>query len=328
VKRLLWIGGTIAALALLQWLATTLLLDGPVRQGAYYYQILLLAGINVILAASLNLTNGVAGQFSIGHAGFFAVGAYAAACVSVYAGPRLGLSPGIVRDSVLLVAASLAAMLAAGVAGWLVGMPSLRLRGDYLAIVTLGFGEIIRVVILNVDAVGGARGFTGIPRLANLFWVGLGVAATLAVVRNVTKSSHGRALLAVRGDEVSAQASGVNVTRHKVTAFVVSAAFAGLAGSLFAHFAMFLHPNTFTFVKSFEIVIMIALGGLGSLAGAVLGAVTLTVLPELFREFAEYRMVVYALALIVIMIYRPRGLLGRRGFLGRGAPRDRPGNAK
>lgn len=331
MRRLALIMAVVAALALLQWLATTLLLDGPVRQGAYYYQILLLAGINVILAASLNLANGVAGQFSIGHAGFFAVGAYAAACVSVYAGPHLaawGLAPGVLRDSALLVAASLAAMLAAGIAGWLVGMPSLRLRGDYLAIVTLGFGEIIRVVILNVAAVGGARGFTGIPRLANLFWVGLGVAATLAVVRNITKSSHGRALLAVRGDEVSAQANGVNVTRHKVTAFVVSAAFAGVAGSLFAHFAMFLHPNTFTFMKSFEIVIMIALGGLGSLAGAVLGAVTLTVLPELFREFAEYRMVVYALALILIMIYRPRGLLGRRGFLGRGASRNRAGSGK
>ena len=321
VKRFVWIGGTIAALALLQWLATTLLLDGPIRQGPYYYQILLLAGVNVILAASLNLTNGVAGQFSIGHAGFFAVGAYVAAAVSVYGGAWIGLSPATAApaaQAALLVAATLAAAVAAGFAGWVVGMPSLRLRGDYLAIVTLGFGEIIRVVILNVDAVGGARGFTGIPRLANLFWVGLGVAATLAVVRNLVKSSHGRALLAVRGDEVSAQAVGVNVTRHKVTAFVISAAFAGVAGSLFAHFAMFLHPNTFTFVKSFEIVIMIALGGLGSLAGAVLGAVTLTVLPELFRGFAEYRMIIYALALIVIMIYRPRGLLGRRGFLGRG----------
>jgi branched-chain amino acid transport system permease protein len=321
VKRLLPILATVLGLALLQWLATTLLLDGPIRQGPYYYQILLLAGVNVILAASLNLTNGVAGQFSIGHAGFFAVGAYAAACVSVYAGPHfeaLGLPPGTLRDSLVLLTATLAAALGAGIAGWLVGMPSLRLRGDYLAIVTLGFGEIIRVVILNVDAVGGARGFTGIPRLANLFWVGLGAAAAIAVVRNVVKSSHGRALLAVRGDEVSAQASGVNVTRSKVTAFVISAAFAGVAGSLFAHFSMFLHPNTFTFVKSFEIVIMIALGGLGSLAGAVLGAIALTVLPELFRGFAEYRMVLYALALIVIMIYRPRGLLGRGGFLGSG----------
>jgi branched-chain amino acid transport system permease protein len=320
MKRLLFVLATIVGLALLQWVATALLLDGPIRQGPYYYQILLLAGINVILAVSLNLTNGVAGQFSIGHAGFFAVGAYVAASVSVYGGPALaGFLPDIllVRESGILIVATGAGAVAAAVAGWLVGMPSLRLRGDYLAIVTLGFGEIIRVLILNIDAVGAARGFTGIPRLANLFWVGLGVAASIAAVRNITRSSHGRALLAIRSDEIAAQAMGIGVTRLKVTAFVISAAFAGVAGSLFAHFAMFLHPNTFTFVKSFEIVIMIALGGLGSLAGAVLGAVTLTVLPELFRGFAEYRMVIYALALILIMIYRPQGLLGAGGFLGR-----------
>jgi branched-chain amino acid transport system permease protein len=323
VKRLLLVLSVIAGLALLQWAATALLLDGPIRQGPYFYQIMLLAGINVILAVSLNLTNGVTGQFSIGHAGFFAVGGYAAACVSVYGGTRLGtLLPGpeVVRDAGVLVAAIAAGAAAAAIAGWLVGMPSLRLRGDYLAIVTLGFGEIIRVLILNIDAIGGARGFTGIPRLSNLFWVGLGVAASVAVVRNITKSSHGRALLAIRGDEIAAQAAGIAVTRLKVTAFVISAGFAGVAGALYAHFALFLHPNTFTFMKSFEIVIMIALGGLGSLAGAVLGAVTLTVLPELFRGFAEYRMVIYALALILIMIYRPQGLLGRRvpgGFLGR-----------
>lgn len=320
MKRLAWILATLAGLALLQWAATALLLEGPIRQGPYFYQILLLAGINVVLAVSLNLTNGVAGQFSIGHAGFFAVGAYVAASVSVYGGPAIaGALPDIplLRDAGVLLLATGAGALAAAVSGWLVGMPSLRLRGDYLAIVTLGFGEIIRVLILNINAVGAARGFTGIPRLANLFWVGLGVAAAVVVVRNITRSSHGRALLAIRSDEIAAQAMGIAVTRLKVTAFVISAAFAGVAGSLFAHFAMFLHPNTFTFVKSFEIVIMIALGGLGSLAGAVLGAVTLTVLPELFRGFADYRMVVYALALILIMIYRPQGLLGAGGFLGR-----------
>jgi branched-chain amino acid transport system permease protein len=320
LKRLGLILATLVGLALLQWAATALLLDGPIRQGPYYYQILLLAGINVILAVSLNLTNGVAGQFSIGHAGFFAVGAYVAASVSVYGGPALAnILPDVpfLRESGILIVATGAGAFAAAAAGWLVGMPSLRLRGDYLAIVTLGFGEIIRVLILNIDAVGAARGFTGIPRLADLFWVGLGVAVSVAVVHNITRSSHGRALLAIRSDEIAAQAMGIPVTRLKVTAFVISAAFAGVAGSLFAHFAMFLHPNTFTFVKSFEIVIMIALGGLGSLAGAVLGAVTLTVLPELFRGFAEYRMVIYALALILIMIYRPQGLLGAGGFLGR-----------
>jgi len=324
MKRLLWILGTLVALAGLQWGLNALLLDGPIRQGPYYYQILMLAGINVILAVSLNLTNGITGQFSIGHAGFFAIGAYVAAAVSVYGGPALlsslaslGTLPPVVGESVILLAASVAAVIAASAAGWLVGMPSLRLRGDYLAIVTLGFGEIIRVVILNVDAVGGARGFTGIPRYSNAFWIGLGVVAAIATVHHILRSSHGRALLSIREDEIAAQAMGVAVTRHKVTAFVIGAAFAGLAGSLFAHFTMYIHTNSFTFVKSFEIIIMIALGGLGSLAGAALGAVVLTVLPELFREFAEYRMVIYALALILIMIYRPQGLLGKGRFLGR-----------
>ena len=322
MKKLLLVLGVLGGLALLQWAMTALLLDGPIRQGPYYYQILMLAGINVILAVSLNLTNGITGQFSIGHAGFFAIGAYAAASVSVYAGPALQASmatlPLVVADSAVLLLASAAGVAAAAAAGWLVGMPSLRLRGDYLAIVTLGFGEIIRVLILNIDAVGGARGFTGIPRYSNFFWIGLGVIAAITTVRHIVRSSHGRALLSIREDEIAAQAMGIAVTRHKVTAFVIGAAFAGLAGSLFGHFTMYLHTNSFTFVKSFEIIIMIALGGLGSLAGAALGAVVLTVLPELFRGFAEYRMVIYALALILIMIYRPQGLLGKGRFLGRG----------
>jgi len=322
MRRLLivsaWIGGAL----LLQWGLTALLLEGPVLQGAYYYQILILAGVNVMLAVSLNLTNGITGQFSIGHAGFFAVGAYAAAAVSVYAGPWLrtvtDILPLSLGDGVLLLVASAGGMVAAAAAGWLVGMPSLRLRGDYLAIMTLGFGEIIRVLILNIDAVGGARGFIGIPRISNIFWVALGVTACIVTVRHLLHSSHGRALLAIREDEIAAQAMGIAVTRHKVTAFVIGAAFAGLAGSLFGHFTMYLHTNTFTFVKSFEIVIMVSLGGLGSIAGAVLGAVVLTILPELFRGFAEYRMVIYALALILIMIYRPQGLLGTGRFLGAG----------
>ena len=321
MKKLLLVTAVIGGMALLQWAMTAVLLDGPIRQGPYYYQILMLAGINVILAVSLNLTNGITGQFSIGHAGFFAIGAYAAASVSVYAGPALHMSmaslPLVVADSCMLLLASAAGVLAAAIAGWLVGVPSLRLRGDYLAIVTLGFGEIIRVLILNIDAVGGARGFTGIPRYSNFFWIGLGVIAVITTVRHIVRSSHGRALLSIREDEIAAQAMGITVTRHKVMAFVIGAAFAGLAGSLFGHFTMYIHTNSFTFVKSFEIIIMIALGGLGSIAGAALGAVVLTVLPELFRGFAEYRMVIYALALILIMIYRPQGLLGKGRFLGR-----------
>jgi branched-chain amino acid transport system permease protein len=198
----------------------------------------------------------------------------------------------------------------------LVGIPSLRLRGDYLAIVTLGFGEIIRVLILNIDAVGGARGFTGIPRLSNFFWVYLLAFASIAVTRNLVRSSYGRAFLAIRENEIAAQSMGVDVTRHKVLAFVIGAVFAGMAGCLFGHFTMYLHTNTFTFVKSFEIIIMVAIGGLGSIEGAVLGAVLLTVLPEAFRGFEGMRMILYSLALILIMIFRPQGILGRAAMFG------------
>jgi branched-chain amino acid transport system permease protein len=322
VKGLLCIAGALAALLGLQWLADVLLLEGPISQGPYYYQILILAGINIVLAVSLNLTNGITGQFSIGHAGFFAVGAYASASLTYYAGPALrgalAFLPSVIQDGVLLVAALLTAAVATALMGLLVGIPSLRLRGDYLAIVTLGFGEIIRVLILNIDAVGGARGFVGIPRLSNFFWVYLLVAAVAATVRNLVRSSYGRAFLAIRENEIATQAMGVDVTRHKVLAFVIASLFAGMAGCLFGHYTMYLHTNTFTFIKSFEIIIMIALGGLGSLWGAVLGAVVLTVLPEAFRGFESYRMVIYSLALILIMIYRPQGILGGRAFSKKG----------
>ncbi len=321
MKRLAWILGSVAILGLLQWAATAFLLDGPVRQGPYYYQIIILAGVNIILAVSLNLTNGITGQFSIGHAGFFAVGAYVSASLTYYGGPALrhalAFLPAFAQNGALLVIALLASALATALAGLLVGIPSLRLRGDYLAIVTLGFGEIIRVLILNIDAVGGARGFVGIPKLSNFFWVYLLATMTVATVWNLSRSSYGRAFLAIRENEIAAQAMGVDVTRHKVTAFVISSMFAGMAGCLFGHYTMYLHTNSFTFVKSFEIIIMIAIGGLGSIEGAILGAVVLTVLPELFRGFEGYRIVIYSLALILIMIYRPQGLLGRASLLGR-----------
>jgi branched-chain amino acid transport system permease protein len=317
--------GALALLAGLQWAANFFLLEGPIQQGPYYYQIMILAGINIILAVSLNLTNGIAGQFSIGHAGFFAVGAYISASLTYYAGPAirsvLSFLPLNLQDGALLLLALLAAALATALAGLLVGIPSLRLRGDYLAIVTLGFGEIIRVLILNVDAVGGARGFTGITKLSNFFWVYLLVAAVVATVWNLVHSSFGRAFIAIRENEVAAQSMGIDITRHKVLAFVISAMFAGMAGCLFGHYTMYLHTNTFTFVKSFEIIIMVSIGGLGSIEGSILGAVLLTVLPEAFRGFAEYRMIIYALALILIMIFRPQGILGSGAFFGRAKKR-------
>jgi branched-chain amino acid transport system permease protein len=265
---------------------------------------------------SLNLINGFTGQFSIGHAGFMAIGAYVSAYLSITFGQRIqsafSFAPESVQKSVLLLLVLAVGAACAAVAGFLVGVPSLRLRGDYLAIVTLGFGEIIRVFILNIDAVGGARGLGGMPRLANFFWIYLFAAGTIAVVTRIVNSSFGRTLIAIREDEIAAEAMGVNTTRHKVLSFVVSSAMAGIAGGLFAHYLMYLHTNSFTFIRSFEIIIMIVIGGLGSITGSVIGAVLYITLTEGLREFAQYRMVAFSLLLVIIMIVRPQGILGHR----------------
>jgi len=207
--------------------------------------------------------------------------------------------------------------MAAAVAGLVVGIPSLRLKGDYLAIVTLGFGEIIRVLILNIRSVGGATGFTDAIPITNFFWIFAMAVLTIVVVRNVAASTFGRALTAIRADEIAAAAMGIDTTRYKVLAFVLSAAFAGIAGGLSGQmFANPLSPQNLNFVKSIEVIVMIVLGGIGSISGAVLGATTLTILPEALRSFDQQfpglRMVLYALLLILLMIFRPQGLLGRR----------------
>ncbi len=284
----------------------------------YLFQILILCGINIILAVSLNLVNGFTGQFSIGHAGFMAIGGYTAAALTYYLGPavisrmsEVGV-PANVSGVSFFVVALLLGGAASAVAGFLVGLPSLRLRGDYLAIVTLGFGEIIRVMILNIDAVGGARGFADIPRYTNFFWVAFFALVTIVFVRNLATSSHGRAFLSVREDEIAAEALGINTTQYKVLAFVIGAFFAGVAGGLFGHYLMYLHTNSFTFMKSFEVVIMVVLGGMGSITGSIIAAVILTVLPEALRPVKEFRMVLYAGLLIFLMIARPQGLLGMK----------------
>jgi branched-chain amino acid transport system permease protein len=222
-----------------------------------------------------------------------------------------GVPPIFAHGAALLVATLAGGSLAA-VAGLAVGLPSLRLRGDYLAIVTLGFGEIIRVVILNVDAIGGARGLSGVPAYTNFFWVALWVVVVVGVSYNLLASTHGRAMLAIREDEIAAESLGVPTTRYKVLAFVVSAFFAGVAGALYAHYDSYLNPASFTFLRSIEIIAMIVLGGMGSVSGAIMAAVALTVLPEALRGVKEYRMVIYAMLLIVLMITRPSGIMGTR----------------
>jgi branched-chain amino acid transport system permease protein len=288
----------------------------------YYARLIVLAGINIILAVSLNLITGFTGQFSIGHAGFMAVGAYTSAYLTVYhAGAWERSLAGSIGATLAHIAIFLLAILVgsitAALAGLMVGIPSLRLRGDYLAIVTLGFAEIIRIVILNIDKVGGATGFT-VPGYTNFLWVGSFAVITIVIVYNIVHSDIGRALVSIREDELAAEAMGINTTRYKVLAFVISSAMAGMAGVLFGHYTSFLSTNDFQFIRSFEIIIMIVLGGMGSLTGAVFGAIVITIMPELLRQlpgdFSRYRLVVYSALLIAIMLTRPQGILGTREF--------------
>ncbi len=291
----------------------------------YQGRLLVFIALNIILATSLNLINGFTGQFSIGHAGFMAVGAYASAYFSNTYGERIVESLSFLGETgstsvVLLIAVAIGAFVAA-LMGLIVGIPSLRLKGDYLAIVTLGFAEIIRIVILNIDAVGGATGYQ-VPGYANFLWIGIFTIITVLVIHNIVKSDTGRALISIREDELAAEAMGVNTTRYKVTSFVIGSAFAGIAGVLFAHYNKFLHTNDFQFIRSFEIIIMIVIGGMGSMTGAILGAIIVTLLPEVLRQlpdiqvgaavfkFSDLRLVIFALILILTMIVRPQGILG------------------
>ncbi|HRK08935.1 MAG TPA: branched-chain amino acid ABC transporter permease [Pseudobdellovibrionaceae bacterium] len=291
---------------------------------AYTQDVVLWIFTNIILAASLNLVSGFTGQFSLGHAGFMAVGAYLSAWCSFR--PEFQALPDLLRFTLLPAIGG----LGAAIAGYIVGLPSLRLRGDYLAIVTLGFGEIIRVTLLNTEAVGGARGLNRIP--ATEGWLEMGLSpylaqfsiasfwtvVTITTLWRIVHSQKGRIFLSVREDEIAAEAMGVNVTQAKVRAFVISAFFAGVGGSLFAHSVKYLSPATFSFTKSVDIIIMIVLGGMGSFTGSVIAAIFITLVPEfVLRPLQEItkvdlRMVIYSLILILFMIMRPTGLLGTR----------------
>jgi branched-chain amino acid transport system permease protein len=274
----------------------------------YHVSIAIDIGINIILAVSLNLINGHTGQFSLGHAGFMAVGGYSAAKFALTLQPLLPpwLQP------VIFVGGLLLGGVTAALVGLAVGVPTLRLRGDYLAIVTLGFGEIIRVIFQNTEFLGAATGLTGIPNWANFGWAWSFAAITVFVVTCLVNSTYGRGFIAVQNDEIAASASGINPVRYKVTAFVVGAFFAGIAGGIYAHHKQFISPGGFDFMKSIDIVVMVILGGMGRTAGVIIAAVLLTVLPEVLRGVAEYRMIIYALLIIGIMLARPQGLFAFR----------------
>lgn len=277
--------------------------DGLIRSvvNPYHYGILVAVGINIILALGLNLVTGFTGQLHLGHAAFMAIGAYTAGVLAT----KVGVSFGV---------AVLAAGCAATLLGIVVGLPTLRLTGDYLAIATLGFGEIVRIAILNLDITGGPFGLRGIPRHTNLPLVIIAVVLTYAVLSSLIRSRIGRAFIAIREDEVAAATMGIDTTTMKVTAFSVAAFFAGVAGALFAYWFRYLNPASFGFMVSVELLAMVVLGGLGNLLGSVLGAGLITFLPEFLRTsapaIAEHRMIFYGALLVVVMILRPNGLLG------------------
>ena len=278
---------------------------------AFYVGIITLVGINIILAVSLNMATGYLGQLPLGHAGFMAVGAYASAIFMT----RTGLDPSVAMPIGLLLGGIVAAIF-----GILIGIPALRLKGDYIAIITLGFGEIIRVVLLNIDDVlkfkltYGAASLKGIPETSTFFNTFLLVGVTCFVIHAIMKSRHGRAILSIRENEIAADSSGINLTYYKVMGFTVSAFFAGIAGSLYAGYLGILNPSGFGFMKSIEILLFVVLGGMGSMIGSVLSATVLTILPEALRQFSDWRMIVYALLLILVMVFKPSGLMGQYDF--------------
>ncbi|HBT65892.1 MAG TPA: branched-chain amino acid ABC transporter permease [Ruminococcaceae bacterium] len=271
--------------------------------------IIILICINVTLAASLNLVTGILGQLVLGHAGFMLVGAYAASLFTLHSGLPLAIAFPIG----LLLSGIVAAMF-----GVVIGLPALRLRGDYLAIITLGFGEIIRVVANNLKITNGAMGLSGMESLSSRrnpspMFIYAYVIAIVVVILMFTfgRSRHGRAVISIREDEIASESMGINTTYYKLFAFVFAAFIAGVAGGIYAHHYGMIDPSKFDFNRSVEILIMVVLGGMGSITGSVISATVLTLLSERLRDFSEYRMILYATILILVMLFKPSGLLGR-----------------
>lgn len=297
-----------AGLFALFLIAGTLLIDAGVLS-TYYSKVIMLIGINIILAESLNIATGYLGQLPLGHAGFMAVGAYASA-----------LFMRAVQLEALFPVGLLIGGVVAAIFGIAIGIPALRLKGDYLAIITLGFGEIIRVVLLNIDSVlgfsftYGAASLKNIPKTTTFLNTFLCVGIVCFIIHTVMKSRHGRAILSVRENEIAAESCGIGLTYYKVMAFTLSAFIAGIAGALYAGYLGILNPSGFGFLKSIEILVMVVLGGMGSMIGSIVSATVLTAVPELLRAFSDYRMIVYALLLILVMIFKPSGLFGQYDF--------------
>ena len=301
---------TVGAFALFLLLGNFLMAKKVI--GLYYTKVLMVAAINMILAVSLNIATGFLGQLPLGSAGFMAVGAYASAIIMrkvTFVDPALAFPVCIIIGG-----------LAAALCGFIIGMPALRLKGDYIAIITLGFAEIIRIVILNIDsALGitltyGASNLKNIPKTTTFTNAYIWVFIVCYLVSALMKSRHGRAILSIRDNEIAAESCGINLTYYKTMAFIIYAFFTGIGGALYAGYLGILNPSGFSFAKSIDILVMVVLGGMGSMTGSVISAAVLTVVPEVLHAFSDYRMIVYSLLLIVVMIFRPAGLMGNKEF--------------
>lgn len=274
--------------------------------GRYQQGLVILICINAFLTVSLNLATGLLGELALGHAGFMAVGAYASALIT------LNLADGSMPSAPLFIFSLIAAGVVAAIVGFFVGIPALRLRGDYLAIITLAFGEIIRILIRSFKFTGGALGLSGIPFATNFnysYWI---LVILIYIIHSLVRSRQGRAIISIREDDIASEASGINTTKYKTIAFTLSAAFAGVAGGLYAHFQGVITPQLFDYNYSINIMVMVVLGGMGSITGSVLSAAILTLMPEMLRGMAEYRTLIYAVLLILLMLFKPSGLLGQK----------------
>ena len=294
-RNITWSIIIIAVYALGQGLTVAGIID------SYTFMNIAPLAINIILAVSLNLITGITGQFSLGHAAFMAVGAYTSAILT----SNFGMP---------FIVGIIGAALIATVAGGLIGIPTLRLKGDYLAIATLGFGEIIKTLLLNNEYVGGASGFNYIPLYTNWTWLFLMVVLTIVVISNFIKSKSGRACIAIREDEIAAEAMGINTTFYKVLAFAIGALFAGIAGALYGGYLSFITPESFGFMKSIDILVIVVFGGMGSITGSVVGAIAISFISIALQGIPELRMVIYSVILFIIMVYRPQGIMGNYEF--------------
>ena len=292
-KQFKKVGISFIGTILLYFILTFLISSGIISN--YWLGIIMIAGINIILASSLNLATGYLGQLTLGHAGFMSVGAYVSALCSIHL-------------ELPFIASLLMGAIIAAIIGVIIGIPTLRLKGDYLCIITLAFNEIIRVIMVNLSITNGSKGLVGIPRSTNFAIVFFSAAVTVFVVYSIVKSRHGRAIISIREDETASELSGIPTTYYKILAFAISAFFAGLAGGLYAHYITVISPKVFDYNKSVEILVIVVLGGMGNWKGSIIAAIVMTILPEYLRAFSQYRMLLYAAILIIAMILKEKNI--------------------